>query len=383
MFLNNSPVNVQINLEQPVGLISSAFNSVCFITENDTVPERTIEITKLSDVPLNGYFIDSKLYSFCRALFKQKTNVRVFVRNKRNNETYEQAYDADDNSEYYFTVIDSKDISTILNFNDHIQYEMKLQFFSLNQDVSTQIMSRKIVYFYQPYFDDYILYDSGNIVETDNDFFIETTTNSYYTSDGTGFWNFDTPVGTVVDWDDTSNLLLEVQDLTTEQAETIPYKYPEAAWIGACGGLFPSRVQWLWKELIGARVFDLKQIPDLSTTYSIVHKTESTNGSGLTGQEFPIEQQVSLDWVKYAIQKNLWNILYTSRKVSATSNGLLILENGLKEVLDVAVDEGIFSTYQITQRVVDANTAKASFKFTAYLVYSILGVDKVEGVVYQ
>ena len=55
----------------------------------------------------------------------------------------------------------------------------------------------------------------------------------------------------------------------------------------------------------------------------------------------------------------------------------------MKEVLDVAVDEGIFSTYQITQRVVDANTAKASFKFTAYLVYSILGVDKVEGVVYQ
>lgn len=383
MFLNNSPVNVQINLEQPVGLISSAFNSVCFITENDTVPERTIEITKLSDVPLNGYFIDSKLYSFCRALLKQKTNVRVFVRNKRTNETYEQAYDAADNSEYYFTVIDSKDISTILSFNDHIQYQMKLQFFSLNQDVSTQIMSRKIVYFYQPYFDDYILYDSGAIVETDNDFFIETTTNSYYTSDGTGFWNFDTPVGTVVDWDDTSNLLLEVQDLTTEQAETIPYKYPEAAWIGACGGLFPSRVQWLWKELVGARVFDLKQIPNLSTTYSIVHNTESTNGSGLTGQEFPIEQQVSLDWVKYAIQKNLWNILYTSRKVSATSNGLLILENGLKEVLDVAVDEGIFSTYQITQRVVDANTAKASFKFTAYLVYSILGVDKVEGVVYQ
>jgi hypothetical protein len=78
MFLNNSPVSVQINLEQPVGLISSAFNSVCFITENDTVPERTIEINKLSDVPLNGYFIDSKLYGFCRALFKQKTNVRVF-----------------------------------------------------------------------------------------------------------------------------------------------------------------------------------------------------------------------------------------------------------------------------------------------------------------
>ena len=57
----------------------------------------------------------------------------VFVRAKRTNETYEQAFDADDNSTYYYVVIDTKNIETILSFNTYINSvdSYKLQFFHL------------------------------------------------------------------------------------------------------------------------------------------------------------------------------------------------------------------------------------------------------------
>ena len=125
----------------------------------------------------------------------------------------------------------------------------------------------------------------------------------------------------------------------------------------------------------------LKTIPDLSTTSTKILGNLATAGSGSTGQGVYVNEQVSLDWVRYSISKNVWNLLYTSNKVPRTENGRLLVENKIKEVLDVAVREGIFSRYEIikTQQPYQDNF---SFKFKAKLIHSILNAD-VEGTVYN
>lgn len=105
-------------------------------------------------------------------------------------------------------------------------------------------------------------------------------------------------------------------------------------------------------------------------------------GNGVTGQGVVINEQVSLDWVRYAITKNVWNLLYQSGKVDATSEGVVLIENKIKEVLDVAVTEGIFSEYQLLGNTLDRQQNNATYKFKAKLTYSILNAD-IEGVVYN
>ena len=89
------------------------------------------------------------------------------------------------------------------------------------------------------------------------------------------------------------------------------------------------------------------------------------------------------DWLIWAIQRNLWKILYTKEKVPQTNSGSILMENGLKEVLDVAVTENHFSDYRITEVTQDRRTNKLSMKFSATLVHTISGVDKVEGTIYN
>ena len=165
-------------------------------------------------------------------------------------------------------------------------------------------------------------------------------------------------------------------------SENTTPNYPEASWIAKCGGNFPSKVQWLYKKLNGNAVQKVNQIPPLSTTLYSVYSTNVTVGSGLTGQGIVINEQVSLDWVKWAISKNVWNLLYQSGKVNATSEGVVLIENKIKEVLDVAVTEGIFSEYRLLGGTLYRQQNNATFKFKAKLTYSILNAD-IEGIVYN
>ena len=313
MQLNLSPVKVDVNVENYV-IKSDAFYNVCFITEDDLAP-RTLEVRTLDDLLKNGYYRFSLAYDFCRTAFLQQGMSSVFVRAKRTNETYAQAFDADDNSTYYYVVIDTKNIETVLSFNTYINSvdSYKLQFFSSTNDYSDLVANRKIVFYYSP---------------------------SFKTA------------------------------------------YPEGGWIALCGHRFPSKIQWLHKFIAGADDFRLTTIPNLSTTSIKILGGRSTEGSGVTGQGVVINEQVSLDWVRYAITKNVWNLLYQSGKVDATSEGVVLIENKIKEVLDVAVTEGIFSEYQLLGNTLDRQQNNATYKFKAKLTYSILNAD-IEGVVYN
>lgn len=380
--VNYTPVKVDINVEETT-LTSEGFYQVGFITQNDTT-ERTIIVRGLDEVISNGFDYGSNAYNFCMGVFAQKSMDAVVIRSKRTTESYFDAYLADSNNDYYFTVIDSKNINEILAFNDLLvsTTDIKLQFFSSDQNVSTLVENRRIVYFYQPVFEDgFLLLDSRNATAVDDGRWIALSDTSFY-SDGTTSWTFDNTE--LVAWDDNGTVLLEKDDLTPTEANNKTLLYPEGAWIGLCGAEFPSHVQWLHKFVERMEWFDLNQIPDFSTACVRVYgRDKATVGTAETCEKYPINEQVSLDWVKYALQRKLWNLLYNSKKINATVNGLQILENQIKEILDVAVDEGIFTDYLITKRELDRFNSKASFKFVATLTHSILGVDKVEGNIYK
>ena len=148
MSLNLTPVKVDITIETPT-VTNNSFYNVCFITENNEAP-RTVEINSLADLLANGYKTTDAVYNFCFYVFLQNGMSKVYVRNKRSDETYEQAFDADNNSNYYYCVIESKDISKILTFNTHLNTvdKYKLQFFSSKECVSDLIQGRKIVFYY-------------------------------------------------------------------------------------------------------------------------------------------------------------------------------------------------------------------------------------------
>lgn len=382
-----SPIIVDIKVEQITTLIADAFSTVCFITNNDTVSNRSVRVSSLNELISAGYTRSSLAYNFCRAVFAQKRSVQVVIRNKRTTETYEEALASDDNSGFYFVVLETKVVQEVLAFNEFINSDRtKLQFFSTDQDVSSLVGARRLVYYYQPDFFRNLQYDSGSFVELDSGRLIDLSNNYFSSSSGTEAWLFDNQTlstDTTVTWDTTDRILLEFQDYTKEQADLTPTIYPEAAWIGRCAGTFPSRIQWLFKDLVGVDSFELKQIPMLSNTSVLIRGNKSTIGVGATTRGFPIDQEISLDWLWWSIQKNCWNLLYNSEKVNATNAGLSQFEQRIKEPLEIAVKQGIFSSYQITERKLDRQNNKVSFKFTANLLYSILGVDKVEGVVYQ
>ena len=399
MDLNLAPVDVSIIVETPT-VTNEAFYNLCFITENDVAP-RTLEVKRLNDLLDNGYMRLDLAYNFCLAVLLQESIGRVYVRAKRSGETYQQAFDADDNSNYYYIVIDSKDENVILNFNDYLVSvdPYKLQFFSSYKDLSSVVTNRKIVYYYEPFNvgeKDYVLWDTSDNVLSDSydkyytgythelyNYYANksygVTTATYYSDGVNDYWDYDNSDNVL--WDSSSNVLLERQDIPLNIAQSARIAYPEASWISKCGDSFPSRVQWLHKYLRGNSVHKLSQIPNLSTTLVTILDNKATTGSGMTGQGIVINEQVSLDWVTWAISKNIWNTLYTESKINANDSGLTLIENKLKEVLDIAVKENIFSEYKITQRNLQRQTNNASFKFSASLVYSILNVN-IEGSVY-
>ncbi len=148
MELNLEPVKVDLQVETP-SLERGAFYNLCFITENDEDP-RTLKVERLRDLLDNGYDRLSLAYNFCVGVFAQQGMDTVYIRAKRLSESYEDAFDAVDNSNYYFVVLQTKDLIEIEKFNNHLvsSDEMKLQFFS--QDVvSKTLQSPKLVNYYQ------------------------------------------------------------------------------------------------------------------------------------------------------------------------------------------------------------------------------------------
>lgn len=345
MNLNLTPVKVNINIET-LSLERDAFYNVCFITENETAP-RTLEVNKLKDLLDNGYDRFSLAYNFCVGVLSQQGIPSIKIRAKRVSESYEDAFDANDNNDYYFLVIESKDKNVVSVFNEYVTTsdDYKLLFYS--SDVSAITSSELVQYYQKPLSSPALI--SANLTTISNHYLNQAFKVGY----------------------DIDNLELA----TAEQLQQARLAYPEAAWISFCGNKFPSSIQWLYKYLAKVDTNEVKVIPDLTSTTSTVISNKSTVGSGTTTYGIPIHEKVSIDWVKWALSRRVWNTLYTKEKVNATKSGLELITNEVKVVLDTAISEGIFTDYRIVDTTLNRNTNTVSVKFTASLSYTILEVE--------
>ncbi len=412
--LNKTPVKVNINIEQPLGLTYSAFEAILFIAENNTVEDIEYKFERLQEVLDAGFTYGSSTYNFCRGVFKVGRKCAVFVRVKRKEESYEACYDKFDNSKFYFVIIESKLFGDLYRFNQHIAKEEKLHYFSTTEEIGHLIAGLKCVYYWQPTFNGFLQLDSKDFVELDSNKFIRLQGSGELYRDEDSYWMFDGGQGDVetyrfladsddgvlwdfneflafqlptvdndsyVGWDEDGAIPLDKTDYTTEQeALNLPIFYPEAVWIARCLNLLPTRTQWLYKTLDGVEGFDVDDIPVNANTTTYIRGDKVTLGTGCTTQGVRIEQQIFLDWLKWAIQNNMWNLLYASEKVPATQGGLTLFEHRLKEPLDFSLQEQAIAEYQITERRI-YDQVKVSFKFNIKLMHSILGVDSVEGTV--
>lgn len=406
MRVETNPINVEITVESE-SLDRNAFYNVCFITENDVAP-RTVEVANLNELLSHGYRRDSLAYNFCLTAFAQQGIPSVFVRAKRTDETYSEAFSSDSNANYYFVVIDSKLESDIAPFNEYLTSadEFKLQFYSSS---NVPIKDKKLVHYYSDFSIRLAEIMAGDFSRLVGD--SENLTGRIYASDRAKFSELyiAKALKSDVEIEDaysgeykymSGDLTKLVGDSINLAGRTIDYEkareygaevqyyqlartaYPEAAWIAECANSFPSRVQWLHKVLVKPDVMKYSEIPEKSNTTAIVMNTKVTVGSGTTMQGIAIHEQVSLDWVKWAIGRKVWNLLYNTSKLPANTGGTELIKNEMKNVLDLAVEEGVFSKYIIKDISIakDKETVKASFSAT--LMHSILGAS-ISGSLYH
>lgn len=327
-----------------LGLERETFYNLCFINENDEAP-REIVVNKLKDLLDNNYSRTSLAYNFCVGVFSQEGIQSVTIRAKRSGETYQQAFDAADNNSYYFIVIESKDETIINTFANHIAFEpYKLLFYSTP---TNSLVNTKTVHYYQ------------SAIPTESVTDNKITLDSLYINSA---YKLDYEV-------------VDLDKATASQLQMTRLAYPEAAWIALCGNKFPSSVQWLYKYLAKTDIVFDKDIPALSNTSSIVINDKAVVGSGKTNQNLPIYEQVSIDWVKWAISQRVWKTLYTQNKINATQGGIDLIVNEIKYILDIAVEQGIFTQYKIGETKLDRNTNNLQVKFTANLTHTILEVE--------
>lgn len=348
-----------------LGLEREAFYNLCFITENDAAP-RTLVVDKLTTLLENGYTRESLAYNFCVGVFSQEGMQSITIRAKRKNETYQQAFAADNNDSYYFVCIESKDTVVVKSFYDYIANEpYKLLFYS---SPNNSLTNTKTVHYYQTAIPPSDVFNVNQV--SNNHLYINNAYRLGYDARGVSKY-----ANKLEFADKRYRVFLGVPELTTTMLQRFRLAYPEAAWVALCGNRFPSNVQWLYKYLAKTDIVFEKSIPDLSNTSSIVLKDKAVVGSGKTNQNILIHEQITLDWVKWAISRKVWQTMYTQNKINATQGGVDLVVNDIKMVLDLAVEQGIFTQYRIGESKLDRNSNNLQVSFTANLTHTILEVE--------
>ena len=360
-----NPISIEITVESEA-LKRDAFYNVCFITENDEAP-RTIEVRTLNELMHYGYKRDSLAYNFCLTVFAQQGIPSVFVRAKRSDESYSEAFKSESNADYYFVVIESKDEEEIKTFNSYLTSsdDFKLQFYSSS---SKPILGRKLVHYYSDFtlrMSEYMAGDSTKLVGDSINLAGRTT-------------NYERARISEMYLVKALKSPLEVEEVYNIDAKYFQLArvaYPEAAWIAECANYFPSRVQWLYKTLIKTEVMDVKNIPEGSTSTAVIMNRKVTVGSGITSEGYVIHEQVALDWVRWAIGRKVWKVLYNSAKISSNTGGIDLIKNEIRSVLDLATEESVFSKYRVEEVYISKDKETVKARFSATLMHSIIGAS--------
>lgn len=170
--VSKEPISVNITVENSV-LLPDAFNSIGFLTYNDNSP-RNLVVNKLDDLLNNGFTRDSKAYNFCYGVFLQGRLNNIVIRSVRENESYYDAYISDNNSSYYYVIIESKDVNDVITFTNKVSDQLKLVFYSSNQDYSSKLIGlQNLVFYYNTNIgidkiDGWLMFDDGSFVLFDD-----------------------------------------------------------------------------------------------------------------------------------------------------------------------------------------------------------------------
>lgn len=371
----NSPVIVDISISPPQAERYS-FYTPAFFSRNNTA-KRDVEVEDLKQVLDAGYDVDSPAYAWCSLAFKQE-DYRVdsiILVAQRDGETLLDSFKDSEFKRYYFISSEEHDVDQVLELSTYLKtiQKDKLIFITKYEDLSSKLMGiRNIVWWWS-----------------------------------TNFWFWDS--NAIVVWDSGYDM------------ESAIYNYPEAAWISRCGSIFPSQVQWLCKELIDVPIeqpffdsshtrdyiWDIEQVNVLwdsgkdvtsqhtadynyqndfippfktpSTWYMDVLGYNVTWGSGTTCNGEWIDNIVTDDWMKWAIQRNIWKLFKLSPKVNATQDGLEKITLKITEVLNFLIDQNGIRSYRITKATFDRLTRSSSFEFEYEREHAIIGVRNITG----
>lgn len=345
---NKKPVNIEIKIDRTTET-PYAFYTPAFFVESDTT-DRYVNVTSLKGVLDSGFDEDSNAYNYVKLALLQDQHVdNIIIVSKRTNESYLDAYIASPKHLYYFMSLENQSVKDVLEISDYLinTDTRKLIFITKYEDISLDLIGRRnIVWWWQS---DYWFWDSSAIVG----------------------------------WDSDSEMELSVR------------QFPESAWISRCGSIFPSQVQWSCKELKdietiskftpqkGVSYDDETDIqPPFNTPsnyYDSVEDYGVTWGSGTTCNGEWIDNVVFDDWLCWAIQRNVWKLFKTSKKISATEDGVNKIHVKVKEVLDFGIEQDGILSYKITKTEYNRYTRTASLDFEYTRVHAIIGVITIKG----
>lgn len=173
----------------------------------------------------------------------------------------------------------------------------------------------------------------------------------------------------------TTDICSDLQALSTERTSYLwsdnQTNWPEAAWMGGQLPNDPGSITWANKTLIGVAADDLKgsEISNLDNKnanyYTNINGISTVKNGKMAGGEF-IDVIRGADFIAVRIQEAVFTLLSNAPKVPFTNKGIGMVENEVRAVLDLAVDNGIITDdYVLT--VPDASEVPLANKGTRVL----------------
>jgi len=127
----------------------------------------------------------------------------------------------------------------------------------------------------------------------------------------------------------------------------------EAAWVGRLAGEAPGSVNWSYTQLSGVTTDDLSE----STKSILFAKRANTYtqvaGVNVTEKGFVSNAPNFIDiirgdhFTKIRLQEGLLSLLVASKKIPFTSDGLNIIRGKILEVIQVSINQGIYSEFPV------------------------------------
>lgn len=131
-----------------------------------------------------------------------------------------------------------------------------------------------------------------------------------------------------------------------------PHTGPDAAWAGACLPTDPGSITWAFKTLSGISpsVLSTSEIANIDSKAVNRYVTKAGTNATYFGYVSDavtykyIDIVRGLDFVKARLQEKIFGQLKAAPKIPYTNAGIAIIETAVREVMSLAVSQGVFSS---------------------------------------